>query len=65
MQPVVETRRLRLRLPALEDAAGVAAYGGDPDVCRYVSWPRHRSLADAEAFLTRLLVLCASEVVAL
>lgn len=51
MQPVVETRRLRLRLPAREDAAGVAAYASDPDVCRYVSWPRHRSIADAESFL--------------
>jgi len=30
MQPVVETQRLRLRLPALEDAAAVAAHGGDP-----------------------------------
>jgi len=52
MQPVVETRRLRLRLPVPEDAAGVAAYASDPDVCRYVSWPRHHSLADAERFLT-------------
>jgi len=52
MQPVVETRRLRLRLPEREDAAGIAAYASDPDVCRYVSWPRHRSLADAESFLT-------------
>jgi RimJ/RimL family protein N-acetyltransferase len=51
MQPVLETRRLRLRLPTLEDAAGVAAYASDPDVSRYVSWPRHRSLADAESFL--------------
>jgi RimJ/RimL family protein N-acetyltransferase len=51
MQPVLDTRRLRLRLPAREDAAGVAEYGSDPEVCRYVSWPRHRSRADAESFL--------------
>jgi [ribosomal protein S5]-alanine N-acetyltransferase len=51
MLPVLDTRRLRLRLPALEDAAGVAEYGSDPEVSRYVSWPRHRSLADAESFL--------------
>jgi [ribosomal protein S5]-alanine N-acetyltransferase len=51
MQPVLETRRLRLRLPAWEDAAGIAAYASDPEVSRYVSWPRHRSLADADAFL--------------
>lgn len=52
MQPDLDTRRLRLRLPTLADAAGVAEYGADPDVSRYVSWPRHRSLADAESFLT-------------
>lgn len=51
MLPVLDTRRLRLRLPTLEDAAGVAAYASDPDVSRYVSWPTHRSLADAESFL--------------
>ena len=51
MQPVLDTRRLRLRLPVMEDAAGVAEYATDPDVSRYLSWPRHRSPADAEAFL--------------
>jgi RimJ/RimL family protein N-acetyltransferase len=51
MQPVLETPRLRLRLPSLDDVAGIAAYAADPDVSRYVSWPRHRSPADAEAFI--------------
>src|SRR5688500_16299239 len=51
MLPVLETRRLRLRLPAMEDAAGVAAYASDPDVSRYVPWLRQRSLADAQSFL--------------
>jgi RimJ/RimL family protein N-acetyltransferase len=51
MLPVLDTPRLRLRLPSLDDVDGVAAYAADPDVSRYVSWPRHRSTADAEAFL--------------
>jgi [ribosomal protein S5]-alanine N-acetyltransferase len=51
MLPVLETPRLRLRLPSLDDVDGIAAYAADPDVSRYVSWPRHRSTADAEAFL--------------
>lgn len=48
---VLDTARLRLRPPSLEDAEGIAAYGGDPEVSRYVSWPRHRSFDDAEVFL--------------
>jgi RimJ/RimL family protein N-acetyltransferase len=49
--PVLDTSRLRLRLPSLDDVDGIAGYAADPDVSRYVSWPRHRSTADAEAFL--------------
>ena len=51
MQPVLETPRLHLRLPTLDDVDGIAAYAGDPDVARYVSWPRHRSPGDAEGFI--------------
>jgi [ribosomal protein S5]-alanine N-acetyltransferase len=49
--PVLDTFRLRLRIPSLEDAAGIAAYAGDREVSRYVTWRRHRSPRDAEAFL--------------
>jgi ribosomal-protein-alanine N-acetyltransferase len=49
--PLLDTPRLRLRIPSLEDADGIAAYAGDPEVSRYVSWPRHRSIQDAYAFL--------------
>lgn len=48
---VLDTPRLRLRPPSLDDVEGIAGYAGDPDVARYVSWPRHRSRRDAEAFL--------------
>jgi ribosomal-protein-alanine N-acetyltransferase len=53
--PLLDTPRLRLRIPSLEDADGIAAYAGDPEVTRYMSWPRHRSIRDADAFLRHAL----------
>jgi [ribosomal protein S5]-alanine N-acetyltransferase len=49
--PVLDTPRLRLRTLREDDAAAVYAYGRDPAVTRFVSWPRHRSLDDATTFL--------------
>src|SRR5437867_13267259 len=49
--PVIETPRLLLRPPTMEDAAGISEYGMDPQVSRYVTWPRHQSLDDAVAYL--------------
>src|SRR5438874_1047675 len=45
------TDRLVLRRPAMSDAPAVYEYGRDPDVTRYLIFPTHRSVADAEAFL--------------
>jgi len=56
----LEAPRLRLRALAMDDAAAVAAYGSDPEVSRYVSWPRHRSIEDAHAFL-RYAIAAAEE----
>ena len=48
----VDTDRLVLAPPAAADAAAIfERYAADPDVTRYVGWPRHRSLADTESFL--------------
>lgn len=48
----IETSRLLLRKPRLEDAEAIyAGWAGDLDVTRYLSWPRHESIADTEAFL--------------
>lgn len=49
--PLLDTPRLRLRIPSLDDADDIAAYAGDPEVSRYVTWRRHRSIGDAHAFL--------------
>ena len=50
--PRIETARLILLQPKASDAAGIfERYASDPDVTRFLSWPRHQSIADTEAFL--------------
>lgn len=49
---VVTTTRLILSPPEDADAAEIfARYAGDPDVTRFLSWARHRSVADTRTFL--------------
>ncbi len=48
----IETPRLVLRKPESGDAGSIFwRYSSDPEVTKYSGWPRHRSLADAVAFL--------------
>ena len=48
----LETPRLRLWRPRPEDARPIfERYASDPEVCRFLSWPRHTGLGDTEAFL--------------
>jgi len=50
--PIVETPRLVLSAPAAADADAVfRRYAADVEVTRYLGWPRHRTVADTEAFL--------------
>lgn len=47
-----DTARLTLRQPHSGDAETIfERYASDPDVTRFVGWPRHRSLQDTRAFL--------------
>jgi [ribosomal protein S5]-alanine N-acetyltransferase len=49
---VIETERLLLRRPRPADAEQVfTRYASDPEVTRYMSFPSHQSIADAELFL--------------
>lgn len=48
---LLRTRRLLLRASTLADAENVFAYASDPEVTRYMGWPRHRELAQTHAFL--------------
>jgi RimJ/RimL family protein N-acetyltransferase len=48
----IETARLILRKPLLEDAEAVfSRCASDPEVTKYLAWPRHRSIEDTNVFL--------------
>ncbi|HEY0591023.1 MAG TPA: GNAT family N-acetyltransferase [Thermoanaerobaculia bacterium] len=48
----IETARLKLVRPTMTDAPEIfARYASDPEVTRYLGWPRHRSIEDTRAFL--------------
>jgi ribosomal-protein-alanine N-acetyltransferase len=48
----IETVRLILERPAIKDINEMfTRFASDPEVTRFVGWPRHKSLADTEAFL--------------
>jgi ribosomal-protein-alanine N-acetyltransferase len=49
----LETARLVLTAPQPADADAIfERYASDPEVTRYLGWPRHRSVADTQGFLT-------------
>ncbi len=46
------TARLRFRKPAIADAPAIyARYASDPEVTKWMGWPRHLSVADSEGFV--------------
>lgn len=46
------TARLLFRRPLLTDAEAIfSRYASDPEVTRYLAWPRHTALDDTDAFL--------------
>jgi ribosomal-protein-alanine N-acetyltransferase len=48
----IATDRLILRRPTANDAAGIfERFAADPEVTRYVSWLRHRSIESAQWFI--------------
>ena len=47
-----DTARLTFRRPAEGDVPAIfERYASDPQVTRYLSWPRHQSIEDSRAFL--------------
>jgi RimJ/RimL family protein N-acetyltransferase len=49
---ILTSSRLRYRRPVLADAPRILErYSNDPEVTRYLGWPRHRSVGDAEMFV--------------
>ena len=53
--PALETERLQLRKVKSTDVQAIYAYGSDAEVSRFVTWERHESLQDTEAFLNFVL----------
>jgi [ribosomal protein S5]-alanine N-acetyltransferase len=51
----IATERLVLRKPKASDAPAVYEYGRDPEVARYMDWPRLRGLDEAIASTERAL----------
>ena len=52
----LQTARLLLRKPRPDDASQIfEKYGQDVEVTRYLMWPPHRDLRDAEAAVQRFL----------
>ncbi len=52
VSPIIETERLRLRAPKVQDAARLAQLANDADIARMTSsLPHPYSLSDAETFL--------------
>jgi [ribosomal protein S5]-alanine N-acetyltransferase len=48
----IETDRLVLRRPSAADTQAIfARYASDPEVTRYVGWPRHETVEDTVGFL--------------
>jgi RimJ/RimL family protein N-acetyltransferase len=63
----IETNRLLLRRPVPTHAEAIfTRYASDPEVTRYLSWPRHGTIEQTKAFLAiapdlgaeRLLAYC-------
>jgi [ribosomal protein S5]-alanine N-acetyltransferase len=52
MTPIeVQTRRLLLRPPRIQDAAAIfARYASAPEVTRFLAWRRHQSIEETRAF---------------
>jgi ribosomal-protein-alanine N-acetyltransferase len=53
--PAIETARLLLRKPSLDDAANVFAYASDPGYFRFIPAEPHASIEDSGKFLQGVL----------
>jgi RimJ/RimL family protein N-acetyltransferase len=51
----LESERLILRPVMPSDAAAIFAYAGDPEVTRFLNFPRHEALTESDAFARRCI----------
>jgi RimJ/RimL family protein N-acetyltransferase len=52
---IVETQRLKLRRPVLNDADFVYSYARDEDVARFMMWKQHDGIEQSRQFLERCI----------
>ena len=53
---IIETTRLRLRPPKMEDADKIfLGYAQDPEVVKYLTWHPHKNIEETRNFLESLL----------
>ena len=55
--PILETDRLLLRKLKSSDVEAIYAYGSDPAVSEFVTWPTHQTIEDTQQFLDIILSL--------
>ncbi len=55
--PSLETERLVLRKLTPSDVEAIYAYGSDPAVSEFVTWPTHQKIEDTQQFLDIILSL--------
>src|SRR5438105_4606081 len=53
--PQLETERLILRRLTLDDVQDIFEYASDPEVPKYTSWERHKTIDDATIFLNVIM----------
>ena len=53
--PILETERLILRKVIFEDVEDMYLYGSDEEVAKYVTWDRHKTLADTKSYIELIL----------
>lgn len=52
LPPIIRTSRLVLRPPKLEDAEAIFhSYAQDAEVCRYLTWSPHQTIAETKKYL--------------
>jgi ribosomal-protein-alanine N-acetyltransferase len=49
----ITTQRLLMRKPTLADASAIFEYAGDPEVTRFMDWPKHQSIDTVIEYVQR------------
>ena len=60
--PTLETQRLSLRQPVIENAVSIfEQYAQDPEVTKYLGWQPHKSITVTHEFINRCISVWADD----